>query len=49
MSKMGELVFDIQEAISEGYLSFREIAYRFEVPYDWVVTIAEEMSEEETE
>jgi hypothetical protein len=45
MSKMGELVLDIQMALEEGNLSFREIAYRFEVPYDWVVTIAEEMSE----
>jgi hypothetical protein len=45
MSKMGELVYDIQMALKEGNLSFREIAYRFEVPYDWVVTIAEEMAE----
>jgi predicted transcriptional regulator len=46
---MGELILDIQTALEEGNLSFREIAYRFEVPYDWVVTIAEEMAEEEAE
>lgn len=47
MSGMSELVTDIQDAIRDGYLSFRDIAQRFEVPYDWVTTIAEEMAEEE--
>lgn len=47
MSKVSDLVMDIQDAIREGYLSFREIAQRFEVPYDWVTTVAEEMAEEE--
>ena len=47
MSRMSELVLDLQEAIRDGHLSFREIAQRFEVPYDWVLTVAEEMAEQE--
>lgn len=49
MSKVNDLVMDIQDAIREGYLSFREIAQRFEVPYDWVTAVAEEMAEEMAE
>ena len=47
MSRMSDLVMDLQDAIREGHLSFREIAQRFEVPYDWVTCVAEEMAEEE--
>ena len=47
MSRMSDLVFDLQEAIRDGYLSFHEIARRFEVPYDWVLSVAEEMGEQE--
>lgn len=42
---MSDLVIDIQEAIAEGYLSFGEIARRFEVPYSWVVEAAKMMDE----
>lgn len=46
---MSELILDLQEAIAEGYLSFGEIAQRFEVPLSWVVEAAEMMGEYEGE
>jgi len=42
---MGNLVIEIQEAIEAGYLSFREIAQRFEVSVNDVVMVAEELNE----
>jgi hypothetical protein len=47
MGRMNNLIMDLQEAIRGGYMSFHEIAQRFEVPYDWVLTVAEEMAEQE--
>lgn len=46
---MSELILDLQEAIAEGYLSFGEIARRFEVPLSWVVEAAEMIGEAEEE
>lgn len=43
---MSDLVIDLQEAIAEGYLSFGEIAQRFQVPYSWVVEAAKMMEED---
>lgn len=36
MSKMGEVILDIQEDISDGNLTYREIAKKYGVPVDWV-------------
>ena len=47
MSRMNDLVMDLQEAIRDGYLSFHEIAWKFGVPYEWVTLVAEAMGEEE--
>lgn len=47
MSKMSSLVLDIEEYIRDGYLSFHEIAARLEIPYDWVLTVAEQMHDQE--
>lgn len=47
MSRVAELHMDIQDAIRDGYLSFQEIADRFNVPYSWVDLVAREMAEEE--
>lgn len=42
MSKMSELVFDIQEDIDAGILSFSAIAEKHSVPLSWVDEIADE-------
>jgi hypothetical protein len=49
MSKMSDLILDLQEAIAEGYLGFADIARKFEVPLSWVVEAAEMMGEYEGE
>jgi len=47
MSRLRDLVIDIQEDIEAGVLSFRQIAWQREVPYSWVEQIAQEMLEQE--
>ena len=47
MSKMSELHLDITKEIVLGKLSFREIAEKFEVPFSWVDTVAQEMATED--
>ena len=47
MSRMSDLMMDLQEAIRDGYLSFQEIAWKFGVPYEWVMLVAEEMAASE--
>ena len=47
MSRMSDLMIDLQDAVRDGNLSFHEIAWKFQVPYDWVTCVAEEMGEEE--
>lgn len=41
MSRMSELLIDIQEDLDEGILSFAEIAAKYEVPVTWVVEVLE--------
>ena len=36
MSKMANLILDIQDDIAEGLLSFQEIATKYQVPLSWV-------------
>lgn len=45
MSKMSELVFDIQDLLVNSDLSFEEIAAKLEVPTQWVLD-AEELLDE---
>lgn len=45
MSRMSELVIDIQEDLEKGILSFAEIAAKHEVPSSWVVEVADAMRE----
>ena len=40
MSKMSELVMDIQEDILACKLSFAEIAAKYEIPASWVFEVA---------
>jgi len=40
MSKMSELVMDIQEDILACKLSFAEIAAKYEIPVSWVFEVA---------
>ena len=47
MSKMSTLMYEIQEQIELGELSFREIANALEVPFQWVDEVAKEMMEQE--
>ena len=41
---MSELVYDIMEYLEAGTLSFQEIAWRLEVPVEWVIEAAETMA-----
>jgi len=41
MSRMSDLLIDIQEDLEEGILSFAEIAAKYEVPVSWVVEVLE--------
>ncbi len=43
MSRMSELHMEIAEMIEEGKLSFREIAFKLEIPYDWVTDVADSL------
>ena len=45
MSKISNLVLDIQEDLVAGRLSFAEIAAKHEVPVDWVELIQQEYVE----
>ena len=42
MSKISDLVLDIQEDLVAGRLSFAEVAAKHEVPVDWVELIQQE-------
>ena len=42
MSKMSELVYDIQEDLAAGILSFKAIAEKYDVPLSWVMEVANE-------
>lgn len=42
MSKMGNLVYSIQEDIDAGILSFKAIAEKHHVPVSWVDEVANE-------
>lgn len=41
MSRMSDLMIDIQEDLDEGILSFAEIATKHDVPVSWVVEVLE--------
>lgn len=49
MSKMSELMIDIEEDIQLGSLSFAEIAVKYGVPKDWVFAAWESLCEQEAE
>jgi hypothetical protein len=42
MSKMGELLYEIQEDLAAGILSFKAIAEKHDVPVSWVMEVANE-------
>jgi hypothetical protein len=46
MSKMSELVYDIQEDLAAGILSFKAIAEKYDVPLEWIDEIAREYTYE---
>lgn len=46
MSKMSDLMISIQEEIESGFLSFAEIAAKYEVPTSWVDEAARELVEQ---
>lgn len=43
MSRMSDLILDIQEDIEAGILSFADIAKKYEVPLSWVDDVCLEM------
>lgn len=45
MSKMADLMIDIQDDIAAGLLSFQEIAAKYDVPFAWVDSAATEMAD----
>ena len=46
MSRMSQLVLDIQDEIAAGLLSFQEIATKYQVPLSWVDEVACEMADQ---
>lgn len=44
MSKIGDLMIDLQEEIELGFLSFDAIAAKYEVPRSWVDEAANELA-----
>ena len=46
MSKMKNMVIEIEEAIQAGKMSFRQIADYYGLPYDDVNLVAHEMMEQ---
>lgn len=49
MSRMSELMLDIEDRIEEGVLSFEEIAKELNIPLDWVNAAAEQLQEQYAE
>lgn len=45
MSKMADLVLQLQDEIELGELSLVDIAAKYEVPLDWVIEAASMMGE----
>jgi len=46
MSKIGNLMIDLQDEIERGELTFRQIAAKYEVPLSWVDEAAAELAEQ---
>ena len=44
MSKMGDLMISLQDAIEAGELTFAEIAAEYDVPLEWVVQANENLA-----
>jgi len=49
MSRIKDVIFDIQDEIQSGELSFAEIADRYDVPMETVEDIFNEMIQQEVE
>jgi len=49
MSKMNELMIDIQEDLQMGVLSFPQIAAKYKVPTSWVAEVWNQLCEQEAE
>ena len=49
MSKMSDLLIDIQDEIELGVLSFPQIARKYDVPLSWVTDTWEGLCEQEAE
>ena len=43
MSAMSNLMVDLQEELEQGFLTFDQIAAKYEVPVSWVTEAAEQM------
>ena len=46
MSRMSQLVLDIQDEIAAGLLSFQEIATKYQVPLSWVDEVWTELTDQ---
>ena len=46
MSRMSQLVLDIQDDIAAGLLSFQEIATKYQVPLSWVDEVWTELTDQ---
>lgn len=49
MSRMKDVIIDIQDELVSGRLSWQEIAYRCNVPLHWVQEAAEQLEREQLE
>ena len=43
MSKVSDLMIDLQEEIESGFLTFEQIAAKYEVPLSWVDEAAKQL------
>ena len=46
MSKIKDLALDIQDELENGFLSFDQIAAKYEVPVSWVNSVAMEIAQQ---
>ena len=46
MSAMSNLMVDLMEELRDGFLSFEDIAAKYEVPVSWVSEAAEQLLSE---
>ena len=47
MGKLSDLMISLQEEITEGFMSFEDIAAKYDVPLEWVIEAGRQLEESE--